>query len=242
MGNYNKPVPKGDQPKWMQMLSPEEREKYLHSSTCTICNATHNGRLIRPEIEMMVIERKKYQDICDIMFNKYNVRILPSQVSTHMSRHAPNYAEAVTKILTEELESILEGGLTALVTKEQLLMTAIQLSLHNMLVNPDGVSPEVGIRAATELHKMTEGMELRVKHEISQQDINSILDVVQEILSPSQKELLYRKLYGDDIIEGDVEEASFIEEDVIVVDGEVIELDKIHFMEEDTNGQSLDTE
>lgn len=234
----NKPLPESELPDWMKAMPAEEREKYTHSPQCKVCTATNNGRNLRSEIEALVIERKTHTEACNVMYDRYGLRLNNHNISRHMARHAPNYAKVFQGLLESELGEVLQGGLGPIVDPFKFLLAVLQVAWHRLLENPNEVSLTDGIRAAEKLHLITQDLDIRYRDDaVSQADITAILDIMQDVMTPEQRKEVRERFHVTISAEAsplsrqpDPESAPRGDEGVkeVVVDGELIPIDKIH--------------
>jgi len=181
-------------PEWMKNLPEEERLKYLEAPNCKICHLrTPQGYPLRHEVELLVIEDKSYKEIGKIMYARYGVKILPSNISFHMNRHAPNFMQVVQRIISSELGDMLAGSIEGAVDQYKVLMAIMQVGLHGVLEHPEKVTTRDTIAAAEKFHVITEGLDIRHHNEITQAEINEVLDIMQNIMSPEQIEEARRR-------------------------------------------------
>ena len=190
----NRPVQAGELPDWANAMPAEERERYVHSPHCKVCNATHNGRNLRQEIEGLVIEKKTYPEVCNIMYDRYGLELRDYNVMNHMAKHAPNYAKVLEGLMESELGELLSGSMGPIVDQYKFLLAVLQVALHRLLRHPDEVTVSDGIRAAEKFHLITEGLNIRHGDDmISQQDITTLLDIIQTVMTPEQREEVSRR-------------------------------------------------
>jgi hypothetical protein len=192
----NKPLPVSQRPDWAKSMPEEEWESYVHAPQCRVCNANHNGRSLRAEIEALVLERKTYVEVCDIVFERYGLRLAPHNVSRHMARHAPGYTKMLAKLLENDLGEVLRGAHGMFVDAPKFLLAVLQMSLHNGLLHPEQVTIADGIRAAGKLALITKGSENQEPdNAVTQDDINTLIDCMQEVLTPEQKVEVERRFF-----------------------------------------------
>lgn len=185
----NKPLPVSELPDWARAFPAEELERYIHSPQCRVCNATtHNGRNLRSEIEALVIERKTHTEVCNIMYERYRVRLSDHNISRHMARHAPDYAKVLGKLLESDLGEVLQGAFGPVVDQYKFLLAVLQLALHKLLLHPEEVSIADGIRAAEKFDLMTRGLDIWQRdNALSQEHITKWLDMMQIVMTPEQR-------------------------------------------------------
>jgi len=189
----NKPIPKNEFPDWAKAMPVEERENCVHSPQCKVCNATHNGRSLRSEIEGLVIERKTYTEICNIVHDRYGLQLFDYNIGNHMNKHAPDYAKALERLLHSELGEVLQGTVGPIVDQFKFLLAVVQVAMHRLIQNPEEVSLADGIRAAEKFHVITEGLDVRHHDMVTQKEINTILDIMQNVMTREQVEEVRRR-------------------------------------------------
>ena len=195
MTRKNKPLPESERPDWAKSIHAKEWEKYVHSPQCKACNADHDGRNLRSEIEALVIERKTYVEVCNIMFERYKLRLAPHNISRHMTRHAPAYATILGKLLENDLGEVLRGTHGPVVDAAKFLLGVIQMSFHNAILNPEQVTVSDGIRAAEKLNAITKNLNISLCEDaITQEDLIKLVDIMQEVLTPEQTKELEKRL------------------------------------------------
>jgi hypothetical protein len=212
--------------------SGSRRETLFPSTRRRCCTATHNGRPLRSEIEALVIEKKTHPEVCNIMFDRYGLRLFDYNLGNHMAKHAPNYAKALERLLQSELGEMLEGAMGPIVDQYKFPLAVVQVATHKLVQHPEEVSVADGIRAAEKLHILTQGLDVWHHGGVSQEEINTLIDIMQMVMTPKQRQEVRRRFgeihtpvsapeaegpdtSGDDEVEG------------VVVDGEFIRLDQI---------------
>ena len=230
----NRPVQAGELPDWAKAMPLEERERYLHSPHCKVCNAAHNGRPLRSVIEALVIERKSYPKVCDIMRDQYGLELRDYNIMNHMNKHAPNYAKVLEGLMESELGEVLQGALGPIVDQYKFFVAVLQVAWHGLLLHPEQVSVADGIRAAEKLHLITKGLDIRHRDDaITQEHITRLLDIFQMIMTPEQQAEVRRR-FGEVFTSTPAPEAEELasngQEEVqgVMVDGEFVRLDEIH--------------
>lgn len=174
-------------PDWVRKLPEGVRVNYLKAPKCKICNLqTPNNKPLRSEVELMVIEGKTYEEIGAIIQHKYGLKISPANISSHMTKHAHNFAEVVQNILSSELGKVLDGTIPNIVDQYKVLLIIMQVGLHGILEDPSKVSVRDVIMASEKFHIITEGLDLRHHGDVTQEDITAILDIIQNIMTPDQ--------------------------------------------------------
>lgn len=244
----NKPVPESEPPDWMGELTEEEREAYIHSPQCLVCNAIHDGRNLRSEIEALVIERKTHVEVCNIIFERYGLRLAPHNVSRHMSRHAPVYATVSERLMESDLGKVLRGDHGPIIDEGGFLVLVLQLSSHNALLYPERVTVKDGIAAAEKLLKLSERLNINRRADaMDQGDVTKILDIIHMVMTEEQREEVKRRwgdeLAGESTPPAREEAAVGIEgETGVVVDGQYIAVSDILVLpaEESGDGESND--
>jgi len=175
-------------------LPEEERDSYVHSPQCKVCNAKHDGRNIRSEIEALVIERKTHGELCDIIFARYALELAPHNISRHMARHAPGYTEVLNGLLQSKFEDVLAGAVGPIIDDVKYLFSVVQVAFHNLLVHPEQVTVADGIRAADKLAQMPGYVESKkTNNMVTQEEITDLLDIMQGIMTREQVEEAKRR-------------------------------------------------
>lgn len=228
----NKSLAKQDMPGWAVKLQPEERVRYLQSPQCKVCNCRDvNGRRLRYEIESMFMDGKSKVEICNAMYDRYAVRILPDSVRRHMERHAPIYTIAVSEMMNYEIGEVLARMKGRIVEPVVFMLAVVQVGMQNLLEHPEQADVTVALRAAKEFCTVTEHMNINVTGSISQEDINKLLDIMQMVMTPEQRVEVRRRfnvLVEESERSEEVEEAEDSQEMVMIeVDGEMVNVDDI---------------
>jgi hypothetical protein len=191
----NKPLPENKRPDWAKLVPEEEWQSYVHSPQCRVCNANHKGRNIRSEIEALVIGRKTYVEVCDIMFERYGLQLAPHNISRHMARHAPSYTKMLGKLLQNDLGDVLDGAVEPFVDHISYLFGVIQVSWQQMLDHPEKVSVADGIRAAEKFALIAKGSDFQHDIRVTQEELNQLLDMMQAVMTREQIEEVERRFW-----------------------------------------------
>ena len=233
----NRPLPISERPDWAKSIPAKEWKKHVHSPQCKVCNANHEGRNLRSEIEALVIERKTAVEVCNVIFERYGLQLAPHNISRHMARHAPSYVNVLDGLLQSELGDVLNGTVGPIVDQIRYLLGVLQVAWQQLLLHPEQVSVADGIRAAEKLASITKDIDIR-HHDntITREDINQLLDILQTVLTEEQREEVSRRFYVNIDAEQEPESSPPIQgqvpvgvndENGVVVDGEYISLDDI---------------
>ena len=224
----NKPVPESELPEWAKVMPPEERERYVHSPQCKVCAAAHNGRPLRSEIEGLVIERKTYTEVCNIVHDRYGLRLFDYNIGNHMNKHAPDYAKAIERLLQSELGEVLQDITGPIVDQFKFLLSVVQVSMHNLIQHPEEVKLSDGIKAAEKFHVLTQGLDIWNDGGISQEEINNLIELMQTVMTPEQRAEVRRR-YGERYapVSAPEPEGPVPESEGVMVDGEFIPLDQL---------------
>ena len=226
----NKVLPVNALPEWAMALPEEELEAYIHSPQCRVCNAAHNGRNLRSEIEALTIERGTYTEVCNVLYEHYGLQLYPHNVSRHMKRHAPDYVKV--------FEKLRKGGLIEIAKEaigpEDFLAGVLQVSWFNLLSHPEKVSVADGIRAAEKFQAILKEVGLRQSdNKITQEEINKLIDIMQMVMTLEQRDEVLRRFGGFHASKHSPESPptqeqapDWIEREwTVVLDGENVELD-----------------
>jgi len=243
----NKPVPENERPDWAKSVPEDEWNSYVHSPQCRVCNAEHNGRKLRVEIEGLAIDRKSNVDVCDVIFERYGLQLAPHNIRRHMIRHAPGYANALKRIMQSELGDVLNGAVGPIVGHTEFLVGVIQVAWGQLITHPEQVTVTDGIRAAGKLIEITKGLDILQRGEgVSPEDITTVLDIMQFLMTAEQRAEVERrfldlKAYRQlrlESFEGEVPEDVDVDDSRwVVVDGEFIDLESMPTMpQEDATG------
>ena len=234
----NKPLPENERPDWAKSIPDEEWESYVHCPQCRVCNANHNGRNLRCEIEALVIERKTHVEVCNVINERYGLRLAPHNVSRHMARHAPGYINVLDALMQSELGDVLNGALGPIVDQTKFLLGVIQVAWQQLLLHPEQVTVTDGIRSAWKLTQM--GINIRPRDDaITQEIVNQLIEIMQTVLTPEQREEVRRRYYLFRDAERESESSPQVQvqanpvaddENGVVVDGEYVALDALAFL------------
>jgi hypothetical protein len=233
----NRPLPENERPDWAKSIPDEEWESYVHSPQCRVCNANHNGRNLRCEIEALVIERKTHVEVCNVINERYGLRLAPHNVSRHMARHAPGYINVLDALMQSELGDVLNGTVGPIIDQTKFLLGVMQVGWQQLLEHPEQVSVVDGMRAACQLAKM--GIDVGSDNRITQKEINDLILIMQTVMNPGQREEVHRRydLFRDAERESESSpqvqgQATTIADDEngVVVDGEYVALDDLTFL------------
>lgn len=233
----NRPLPDSERPDWAKSMPEEEWKSYIHSPQCKVCNANHNGRNLRSEVEALVIERKTHVEVCDVIFERYGLQLAPRNISRHMERHAPCYVNALKVLLESELSEVLSGATGLIVDHTKFLLGVMQVAWQQLIDHPEQITVADGIRAACQLARM--GIDIGSRDSaITQEQVNQLIEIMQSIMNQEQVAEVRRRY---DILSDAEREsesspvrkqatAMADDENGVVVDGEYIALDSLNFL------------
>ena len=234
----NRPLQESERPDWAKSIPDEEWESYVHCPQCRVCNANHNGRNLRCEIEALAIERKTNVEVCDVINERYGLRLAPHNISRHMARHAPGYINVLDALMQSELGDVLNGTVGPIIDQTKFLLGVMQVGWQQLLEHPEQVSVVDGMRAACQLAKM--GIDVGSQdNRITQKEINDLIEIMQTVMTQEQMEEVHRRyiLFRDAERESESSpqvqgQATTIADDEngVVVDGEYVALDDLTFL------------
>jgi len=180
-----------------QNLDYIEKDEFVPATEqkCPICMSKN-----RVKIEELIVIGMPYEKIIDYVAETFNEKITKKQIERHVEKHFPFEKLSILKFLERERKKkeLLEDAVDYTVSYLDYLTALQQIAFKNLLEHPHKVLPKDGIAAAQALHNILEGNKILVEHEIIVNEfktqVETLMSVVSEILTPEQKQLLLIKL------------------------------------------------